>query len=149
MLAALIIVSLTVGVISIVSACYHWVHIRVFGVAGVVLSLAGMCLFGAAFWASVQYGSPRPGQTPDPAAVHRLVDEANARTVTAVKESNKQVVEQFQQLAKQLQDNQDRGLSDIQSHILAIRTALSERPAPQPPSGTSNTTQRQKPSKAR
>jgi hypothetical protein len=108
-----------------------------------------MCLFGAAFWASVQYGSPRPKQTPDPAAVQRLVDEANARTVTAVKESNKQIAEQFQQLAKQLQDNQDRVLSDIQSQILAIRTALSERPAPQPPSGTSNTTQRQKPSKAR
>jgi hypothetical protein len=155
MVPVLILVGFAVGFFAIASACYHWIRSRTFGLAGVVLSIVGIALLGASLWVSVVYAAPRPDTKPaDNTAVHRFVEDSNAKTVaalTALKESNKQLSDQIQQFAKQVQENQDRALSDVESHILAIRTALSDRPLPQPrrDTGSSNSKPKQQPPKTR
>jgi hypothetical protein len=130
MLTAAVIVAIIVGAGSIASACYHWVRQQVFGTPGIVLSTIGILLLGGAVWASVE-----AGKRSDSTSIQRIIDDGNTKTIAAVKESNKQLADQLQQFSKRLQDNQDRTLSEMQKHILAIRTALTERSAPtqQPP----------------
>jgi predicted PurR-regulated permease PerM len=126
----LIIVCLAIGGLSIVSACYHWVRNKMFGLPGIVLSAVGLCLIATSLWASVFYttaqSEPKPAD--NTAAIQRLLDDSDAKTLAAIRESNKRSDDQVQQLAKQLQDRDD----NIQGQILAIRTALTERPEPQP-----------------
>ena len=154
MVTSAILVAMLVGTGSIGSACYHWVRNQMFGTAGIVLSMIGILLLGAAVWASVEVGKPA-----DNTAVQRIVEDGNAKTIAAVRESNKQLADQLQQFGKRLQDNQDRALSEIQKHVLAIRTALAERAtqsqqpaqAQQPPSnaGASAATPKKQPAKTR
>jgi hypothetical protein len=154
MLTAAVIVAIIVGAGSIASACYHWVRQQVFGTPGIVLSTIGILLLGGAVWASVE-----AGKRSDSTSIQRIIDDGNAKTIAAVKESNKQLADQLQQFSKRLQDNQDRALSEIQKHVLAIRTALAERATPsqqpaqaqQPPSntGASAATPKKQPAKTR
>ena len=145
-----IVAGIILGCLSIASACYHWVRNQLFGTAGIVLSTVGILLLGTSVWAPVEVGKPA-----DSTAVQRVIEDGNAKTIAAVKESNKQLADQLQQFSKRLQDNQDRTLSEIQKHVLAIRTALAERerPAPtqQPPSnaGASAATPKKQPAKTR
>jgi hypothetical protein len=147
-----ILAGVIVGAVSIASACYRWVRNQSFGTAGIVLSIIGIILFGSAVWASVEFGKPA-----DSTALQRTIEDGNAKTIAAVRESNKQLADQLQRFTKQLQDNQDRALSDIQKHLLAIRTALAERERPaqtqpqQPPpnAGASAGTPKRQPPKTR
>ena len=145
-----IVAGIIVGCLSIASACYHWVRNQLFGTAGIVLSTVGILLLGTSIWASIEVG-----KRTDSAAVQRVIEDGNAKTIAAVKESNKQLADQLQQFSKRLQDNQDRALADIQKHVLAIRTAMTEReraaPTPQPPpnAGASAATPKKQPPKTR
>jgi hypothetical protein len=138
-----ILAGIMLGFLSITSACYHWIRKQIFGTSGIILSIGGIILLGMAVWASVEVG-----KRVDSTAVQRV----NAETIAALIENNKQLTDQLtgqlQKFAKEMHDNEDRALSNIQSHILAIRTALNERPAPiqQPrPEGTSAGTKQQPP----
>ena len=122
-----IIAAVILGCFSIASACYNWVRAQSFGTAGMVLCLVGVVLFGTAAWASVQVG-----KSADNTAIQRIIEDGNTKTIAATQESNKQLADQLQRSTKQLQDNQERALADIQKHVLAIRTAVAERPAPVP-----------------
>ena len=153
MLTAAVIVAIIVGAGSIASACYHWVRQQVFGTPGIVLSTIGILLLGGAVWASVE-----AGKRSDSTSIQRIIDDGNAKTIAAVKDSNKQQADQLQQFSKRLQDNQDRALADIQKQVLAIRTVAeratpSQQPAqaPQPPSNTGATaaTPKKQPAKTR
>jgi hypothetical protein len=145
-----IVAGIILGCLSIASACYHWVRNQLFGTAGIVLSIVGILLLGTAVWASVEVS-----KRVDSTAVQRVIEDGNAKTIAAVKESNKQLADQLQQFSKRLQENQDRALADIQKHVLAIRTALTERERPaqtqQPPSnaGASAATPKKQPPKTR
>src|SRR3954453_4114824 len=131
MLISVILACLVVGCLAILSACFHWVRTQRFGTAGAVLSAVGLILVGMSVWASVEARAPKRETPPaDNTAVQRSVEDGNTRTLAAVKESNKQLADQLQKSLKQAQADQEHLLSDIDSHILAIRTALSERPAP-------------------
>jgi hypothetical protein len=149
MLTAAVIVAIILGAGSIASACYHWVRQQVFGSPGIVLSTIGILLLGGAVWASVE-----AGKRSDSTSIQRIIDDGNAKTIAAVKDSNKQQADQLQQFSKRLQDNQDRALADIQKQVLAIRT-VAERAtpsqAPQPPSSTGATaaTPKKQPAKTR
>jgi small-conductance mechanosensitive channel len=90
-----------------------------------VLCLVGVVLFGTAAWASVEVG-----KSADNRAIQQTIEDGNAKAVAATEASNRQLADQLQRSTKQLQDNQDRALADIQKHVLAIRTAVAERPAP-------------------
>src|SRR5258707_6031434 len=130
MLMALVFGNFVIGCLAIASASYSWLRSGMFGLGGIVLSAVGLILIGASFWASLEYGTYAAEAKPtDTTAVRQLIEDSDARTLAALKDSNKQLADQLQQSLKQLQDNQDRVLSDIQSHVLAIRTALTERPA--------------------
>ena len=149
MLMALAFGNFVIGCLSIASACYTWVRSRMFGCGGIVLSAVGLILIGASFWTSIEYGTrPAEAEPSDTTAVRQLIEESDAKTLAALRESNKQMADQLQQSLKQLQDNQDRVFSDIQSHVLAIRTALTERPAlpvqPRTDADTSNTAPKRK-----
>lgn len=150
MLMALVFGNSVIGCLSIASAGYTWVRSRTFGLGGIVLSAVGLILISASLWASVQYSAPGPVE-PEPSAitaVRQLIEESDAKTLAALKESNKQIADQLQHSLKQLQENQDRVFSDIQTHVLAIRTALTERPAlavqPRTDADTSNTAPKRK-----
>ena|ERR1044071_995545 len=133
MLALVILASLAVGCLAIASACFHWVRTQRFGVAGAVLSTVGLVLVGMSVWGSVEFRAPSSELKPaSNTAVQQIVADANVKTLAAMKDNGKQLTDQFQQFAQQAQAEHDRVLSDIQSQILAIRTALSERPAPTP-----------------
>ena len=135
MLMALVLGNFVIGLLSIASASYTWMKNRMFGLAGIVLSAVGLMLMGASLWASVEYGTYAAEAKPiDTTAVRQLIEDSDAKIMAALKKSNKELADQLQQSLKQLQDNQDRVFSDIQSHVLAIRTALADRPAsvPQP-----------------
>ena len=150
MLMALVFGNSVIGCLSIASAGYTWVRSRTFGLGGIVLSAVGLILIGASLWASVQYSTPGPAESEPSAitAVRQLIEESDAKTLAALKESNKQIADQLQHSLKQLQENQDRVFSDIQTHVLAIRTALTERPAlavqPRTDADTSNTALKRK-----
>ena len=143
-----ILAGILLGCLSIASACYHWVRNQLFGTAGIVLAIVGILLLGTAVWASVEVG-----KSADSTAVQRVIEDGNAKTIAAVKESNKQLADQLQQFSKRLQDNQDRALADIQKHVLAIRTAMTERertaptPQPAPNAGASAATPKKRPPK--
>lgn len=149
----LVVVCLAVGWLSIASACYHWVWNRLFGLAGVVLSIVGLSLLGASLGVFVLYAArlPDPPKPSDTTAIQRQIDDSDAKIVAAIRDSNKQLADQLQQFAKKNTDNEQRVLSEIQSHILAIRTALTERSVPQPRTDaeSSSTRPKQKTPKAR
>ena len=133
MLALVTLASLLVGGIVIASACFHWVRAQRFGIAGGVLSAVGLILVGMSVWASVEARAPKPEITPaDNTAIQRSIEDNNSKTLAALKDGNKQITDQLDQFLKQLQAGQERVLSDVESHILAIRTALTERPPPTP-----------------
>lgn len=148
MLMALIAVSFVIGCLSVASASYTWMKSRMFGLAGIVLSAVGIILIGASLWVSAGYETgPAEAKPIDATAVRQLIEDSDAKTLAALKDSNKQLADQLQQSLKQLQDNQDRVFSDIQSQMLAIRTALTDRPpVPQPRSDAeiSNTAPKRK-----
>ena len=149
MLMALVFGNFAIGCLSIASACYTWVRSRMFGLGGIVLSAVGLILIGVSFWATVEYGThPAEAEPSETTAVRQLIEESDARTLAALKDSNKQLADQLQQSLKQLQENQDRVFSDIQGHVLAIRTALTERPAlvvqPRTDADTPNTAPKRK-----
>ncbi len=130
MLPSAILSGIIFGCILLASACYHWVRNKMFGLAGVVLSTVGVVLFGMSVWASVEYGAPKVAAKPvDTTVFQRMIEDGNEKTLAEVKQSNKQLAEQLQQFTQQLKANQDTVFSNIQSHVLAIRTALTERPA--------------------
>jgi hypothetical protein len=84
-------------------------------------------------WASVEARVPRAEiKPPDNTALQHLIEDGNARTLAAVKEADKQLDAKVQELAQKTHEEQERLLSEVQSQILAIRTALAERPAQQP-----------------
>jgi hypothetical protein len=116
---------LAIGCLSIVAACYHWVRNQLFGTAGIVLSTVGLLLLGASIWAAVDMNK-RANIT----EVQRIIENGNEKTIAAVRESNKQLADQLPQLRKLLQNDQERALTEIQKHILAIRVALAERERP-------------------
>jgi hypothetical protein len=149
MLMSLVLGNFLVGFFSIASASYTWIKNRMFGLAGVVLSAVGLILMGASLWASVEYRSdPAEPKSIDTTAVRQLIDANEAKTLAAFKEGNTELADQLQRSLRQLQDNQNSVFSDIQSHVLAIRTALADRPASVPQSRTdaeiSNTTAKRK-----
>jgi hypothetical protein len=85
-------------------------------------------LLASSLWISVLYAAPRSEPKPaDNTAVQRIIEDSNAKTLAAVKDSNKQLADQLQQISKQVKDDQERVLYEIQSHIIAIRTALSQK----------------------
>jgi hypothetical protein len=135
MVMALVLGNFFIGCLSIASASLGWIKNRMFGLAGIVLSAVGVILIGVSLWVSVEQGAHTAEAKPiDAAAIRQLIDDNDAKTVASLKESNEQLADRLQQSLKQLQDNQDRVFSDIQSHVLAIRTALADRSAsvPQP-----------------
>jgi hypothetical protein len=104
-----------------------------FGTAGAVLSTVGLILVGISVWASVEARAPRAEiKPPDDTALQRLIQDGDAKTLAAVKEADKQLDSKIQELAQKTHEEQERVLSEVQSQILAIRTALNERPAPTP-----------------
>ena len=130
MLLSVILASLIFGCISLLSACFNWVRYQRFGIAGAVLSGVGLILIGMAVWASVGFAAPRTESKPsDNTAVQHMIDEGNTRIIAALKDNNKEVIDHLQQFTKQMQADQDNIFSNIQSNILAMRTALSEQPA--------------------
>jgi hypothetical protein len=130
--ALVILAALLVGCASIASACFHWIRAQKFGVPGSMLSSIGFILVATSVWASVEARAPRPEPKPaDNTAVQRLVEDGNAKTLAAVKEGDKQLDTKIQELAQKTKEEQERLLSEMQSQILAIRTALSERPVQQ------------------
>jgi hypothetical protein len=120
-----IIAAVVLGCCSIGTACYNWIGSQSFGTTGMVLCLVGVVLFGTATWASVEVG-----KSADNRAIQQTIEDGNAKAIAATQASNKQLADQLQRSTKQLQDNQDRALGDMQKHVLAIRTAIAERPAP-------------------
>jgi hypothetical protein len=105
---------------------------------------------GASLWVSGIYATPKPeAKSTDNTAIQRLIEDTNAKAVAAFKESNKQLADQLnaqqQQFATEMRDSENRMLSDLQSHILAIRTALTERPAPPPRSVNDGFNEKPKP----
>src|SRR3954449_6655655 len=133
MLISVILACLVVGCLAILSACFHWVRTQRFGTAGAVLSAVGLILIGMSVWASVEARVPRAEiKPPDNTALQHLIEDGNARTLAAVKEADKQLDAKVQELAQKTHEEQERLLSEVQSQILAIRTALAERPAPTP-----------------
>jgi hypothetical protein len=120
-----------------------------FGLAGVVLSIVGLSLFAASLWASVLYAAPRsePKPVDNTAVIQRLLEESDAKTLGAIKEINKQSTDQVKQLAEELEvrDNQ------MQSQIIGIRTALTERPEATPRTNdeTKSTTSKKQRTKTR
>jgi hypothetical protein len=150
MVPLLILVTFGLGYVSIASACFNWVRSRAFGLAGVVLSIVGLFFIGASLWVSGIYATPKPeAKSTDNTAIQRLIEDTNAKAVAAFKESNKQLADQLnaqqQQFATEMRDSENRMLSDLQSHILAIRTALTERPAPPPRSVNDGFNEKPKP----
>ena len=130
MLMALVLGNFVIGCLSIASASYAWIKNRMFGLAGIVLSAVGLILIGASLWVSVEEGTHAAEAKPiDTTTIRQLIGDHDAKTVASLNESNEQLAGRLQQSLKQLQDNQDRVFSDIQSHVLAIRTALADRPA--------------------
>jgi hypothetical protein len=135
MFMALVLVNFVIGCLSIASASYGWIKNRMFGLAGIVLSAVGVILIGVSLWVSVGQATRAAEAKPiDIAAIRQLLDDKASKTVASLKESNEQLADRLQQSLKQLQDSQGRVFSDIQAHVLAIRTALADRPAsvPQP-----------------
>ena len=134
-LMALVLANYVIGFLSIASASYAWIKNKMFGLGGIVLSAVGVILIGVSLWASVERGTHAAAANPiDATAIRQLIDDNDAKTLASLKESNGQLADRPQQSLKQLQDNQDRVFSDIESHVLAIRTALADRPSsvPQP-----------------
>lgn len=130
MLLSVILASLVFGCISLLSACFSWVRNQRFGIAGTVLSAVGLILIGMAVWASVGFAAPRPESKPsDNTAVQHMIDEGNTKIIAALKDNNEELSDHLQQFAKQMQADQDNVFSNIQNNILAMRTALNERPA--------------------
>src|SRR3954464_14911088 len=129
MLISVILACLVVGCLAILSACFHWVRTQRFGTAGAVLS----AVVGMSVLASVEARAPRAEiKPPDNAALQHLIQDGEAKTLAAVKEADKQLASKIQELAQKTHEEQERVLSEVQSQILAIRTALNERPAPTP-----------------
>ena len=125
MLISVILACLVVGCLAILSACFHWVRTQRFGTAGAVLSAVGLILIGMSVWASVEARAPRAEiKPPDNTALQHLIEDGNARTLAAVKEADKQLDAKVQELAQKTHEEQERLLSEVQSQILAIRTAL-------------------------
>ena len=129
MVMALVLGNYVIGFLAIASASYGWIKNKMFGLAGIVLSAVGVILIGVSLWASVERGTHAAEAKPiDATAIRQLIDDNDAKTLASLKESNEQLADRLQQSLKQLQDNQGRVFSDIQSHVLAIRTALADRP---------------------
>lgn len=142
MLPLVLLASLIFGCISLLSACFHWVRNQRFGIAGAVLSVVGLVLVGMAVWAAAGFAAPRPESKPsDNTAVQRIIEDGNAKIIAALKENDKALTDQLQQFTKQIQADQDNIFSNIQSNILAMRMALTERPTvteqPRTEAGTS------------
>ncbi len=110
------------GSISIGSVCLLWVRRQVFGQAGAALCAAGVVLLGLSIWGSVELAGRQAAKNRDTAALLRMVQDSNATTIAKLTEVNKEFTER-------IETSQERVLSNIQSHMLAIRTALAERPA--------------------
>lgn len=110
------------GSISIGSVCLLWVRRQVFGQAGAALCAAGVVLLGMSIWGSVELAGRQAAENGDTAALLRMVQDSNATTIAKLTEVNKEFTER-------IETSQERVLSNIQSHVLAIRTALAERPA--------------------
>src|SRR5438067_10991614 len=104
MLPLLLAVSIAVGCLSIVGACYHWVRNKMFGLAGVVLSIMGLSLLGASLWVSLLYAAPRSERSSADNTAFQRIEDSNAKTLTAIRDSNKLLADQLQQSVKQLQD---------------------------------------------
>ena len=129
------------GSIAIASACFRWVRSHVFGYGGAALLITGLILLSLSIRSTLEFrgAQTRPSQ-PDMTTLQRMIDDAHGRTFTAVRESNRQ-------FAERIAANQEQTLSSIESHVLAIRTALMQRPtaAPQPrPEQTSSGTSKQR-----
>ena len=110
------------GGISIGSVCLLWVRRQVFGQAGAALCVAGIVLLGLSIWGSVELAGRQATENGDTAALLRTVQDSNATTIAKLTEVNKEFTER-------IETSQERVLSNIQSHMLAIRNALAERPA--------------------
>jgi hypothetical protein len=122
-----IVISVICGGVLIVSVCMIWIRKQVFGRAGAVLCAAGVILLGLSVWGILEVAKRQASENADTAALQRVVQDSNAKTIAALTEVNKQFTER-------IETNQDRVLSNIESHVLAIRTALAERPAATQPS---------------
>ena len=128
MLPLAILVSIVLGCLSIVSASFHWVRSQKFGIAGMVLSNVGVILVGMSVWASVEYGASGPGIKPsDSTAIQRMIEDGNANVIAENKRANEKLSEQLERFTQQIRADQDRVFTDIQSHVLAIRTALTQQ----------------------
>ena len=84
---------------------------------------AGIVLLGLSIWGSVELAGRQAAENGgDTAALLRMVQDSNAKTIAELTEVNKEFTER-------IETSQERVLSNIQSHMLAIRNALAERPA--------------------
>jgi hypothetical protein len=115
------------GSVSIGSVCLLWVRKQLFDQVGAALCAAGVILLGLSMWGSVELAKRQASENADTTALQRVVQDSNAKTIAELTEVNKQFTER-------IETNQDRVLSNIESHVLAIRTALAERPAAIQPS---------------
>jgi len=86
------------------------------------LCAAGVVLLGLSIWGSVELAGRQAAENGDTAALLHMVQDSNATTIAELTEVNKEFTER-------IETSQERVLSNIQSHVLAIRTALAERPA--------------------
>jgi len=112
--------------IAIASASFRWVRSQVFGYGGAALVIVGVILLSLVIRGALEFQNiTLRSSALDTAALQRIIDDAHSKTLAAIRESNKH-------FAERIEANQEQTLSAIQSHVLAIRTALMQRQAAPP-----------------